>query len=127
MPVRQPGKHAMMFIFITVLIDMIGFGLIIPVMPDLIKGLTGQDAPNAAVMGGWLMTLYAGMQFVFAPIVGQIWAQAYFVDRVGWLHARLSDHGVFRLFPRFIYRSRDIRDFRGQLHNSQCLYRGHIE
>ena len=70
MPVRQPGKHAMMFIFITVLIDMIGFGLIIPVMPDLIKGLTGQDAPNAAVMGGWLMTLYAGMQFVFAPIVG---------------------------------------------------------
>lgn len=70
MPVRQPGKHAMMFIFITVLIDMIGFGLIIPVMPDLIKGLTGQDAPNAAVMGGWLMSLYAGMQFVFAPVVG---------------------------------------------------------
>lgn len=70
MSVRQPGKHAMMFIFITVLIDMIGFGLIIPVMPDLIKGLTGQDAPNAAVMGGWLMSLYAGMQFIFAPIVG---------------------------------------------------------
>ena len=67
---RKPGKHAIIFIFITVLIDMIGFGLIIPVMPELIKGLTGQEAPSAAVMGGWLMTLYAGMQFVFAPVVG---------------------------------------------------------
>ncbi|WP_300542756.1 TCR/Tet family MFS transporter [Maricaulis sp.] len=70
MPARKPGKHAFVFIFVTVLIDMIGFGLIIPVMPELIGVLTGLEANDAAVLGAWLMATYAGMQFVFAPIVG---------------------------------------------------------
>ncbi|MHA6287830.1 TCR/Tet family MFS transporter [Maricaulis sp. CAU 1757] len=70
MPARRPGKHAVTFIFITVLIDMIGFGLIIPVMPELIEELTGLQANNAAVLGAWLMAAYAGMQFIFAPIIG---------------------------------------------------------
>lgn len=70
MSARPPGQHAVIFIFITVLIDMIGFGLIIPVMPELIEELTGLQANNAAVLGAWLMVSYAGMQFIFAPIVG---------------------------------------------------------
>ncbi|WP_083635108.1 TCR/Tet family MFS transporter [Maricaulis sp. W15] len=70
MSARTPGKHAIIFIFVTVLIDMIGFGLIIPVMPSLLHELTGLDANESAVMGGWLMASYAGMQFFFAPIVG---------------------------------------------------------
>ena len=70
MSARQPGKHAIIFIFVTVLIDMIGFGLIIPVMPELIEELTGLQADDAAILGAWLMVSYAGMQFVFAPIVG---------------------------------------------------------
>lgn len=70
MPARRAGKHAVTFIFITVLIDMIGFGLIIPVMPQLIGELTALEANDAAVLGAWLMASYAVMQFFFAPIVG---------------------------------------------------------
>lgn len=70
MPAREPGKHAITFIFITVLIDMIGFGLIIPVMPQLIGDLTGLQADEAARLGAVLMVSYAVMQFVFAPIIG---------------------------------------------------------
>lgn len=70
MSARKPGKHAFIFIFITVLIDMIGIGLIMPVMPALIEDVTGLEANNAVVLGAWLTASYAGMQFIFAPIVG---------------------------------------------------------
>jgi DHA1 family tetracycline resistance protein-like MFS transporter len=70
MSARPPGKHAFVFIFITVLIDMIGFGIIIPVMPQLVMSLTGQPVESAAVMGGLLMGVFAFTQFIFAPIVG---------------------------------------------------------
>ena len=45
---RQPGKHALAFIFMTVLIDTIGFGIIMPVMPQLIVQLTGQPMAGAS-------------------------------------------------------------------------------
>ncbi|WP_339744543.1 TCR/Tet family MFS transporter [uncultured Maricaulis sp.] len=70
MRARAPGKHAFVFIFITVLIDMIGFGIIIPVMPRLIMSLTGQPVETAAVMGGLLMGVFAFTQFLCAPIIG---------------------------------------------------------
>tara|TARA_R110002073_G_scaffold6751_1_gene39539 strand:+ start:12956 stop:14209 length:1254 start_codon:yes stop_codon:yes gene_type:complete len=70
MSARPPGKHAFVFIFITVLIDMIGFGIIIPVMPQLVMSLTGQPVESAAVMGGLLMGVFAFTQFIFAPIIG---------------------------------------------------------
>ncbi|WP_417490067.1 TCR/Tet family MFS transporter [Maricaulis sp.] len=70
MSARPPGKHAFVFIFITVLIDMIGFGIIIPVMPQLVMELTGQPIESAAVMGGLLMGVFAFTQFIFAPIIG---------------------------------------------------------
>ena len=70
MPARKPGKHAFVFIFVTVLIDTIGIGLIMPVMPALIEDVTGLEANNAVVLGAWLTASYAGMQFVFAPVVG---------------------------------------------------------
>ena len=70
MAARAPGKHAITFIFITVLIDMIGFGLIIPVMPSLMEDLTGLPPNEAVVLGGFLTAVYALTQFVFAPIVG---------------------------------------------------------
>lgn len=69
---RQPGKHALAFIFITVLIDMIGLGIILPVMPDLIMDITGLTRPEAARWGGALYALYALTQFVFAPIIGNL-------------------------------------------------------
>jgi len=61
---------ALIFIFITLLIDVIGFGLIIPVMPALIMNLTGNAVSDAATYGGWLLSAYAITQFFCAPIVG---------------------------------------------------------
>lgn len=53
-----------------VFIDTAGIGLIVPVMPTLIEGLTGEGIDRAAEIGGWLLFAYAAMQFLFAPIVG---------------------------------------------------------
>jgi DHA1 family tetracycline resistance protein-like MFS transporter len=64
---RTPG---LIFIFITMLIDVIGFGLIIPVLPKLLEEMTGGDLSTAARWGGVLMFTYAGMQFLFSPIIG---------------------------------------------------------
>lgn len=58
------------FIFITVLIDVIGFGIIIPVMPKLISDLKHVSVNEAAEYGSWLMSTYAIMQFIFSPVVG---------------------------------------------------------
>ena len=69
----QKGRSAALgFIFITVLIDVIGFGIIIPVLPKLIQDLTGGDMSEASRYGGWMMFTYAFMQFLFAPILGNL-------------------------------------------------------
>ena len=69
----QKGRSAALgFIFVTVLIDIIGFGIIIPVLPKLIQELTGGDMSEASRYGGWLMFTYAFMQFLFAPILGNL-------------------------------------------------------
>jgi DHA1 family tetracycline resistance protein-like MFS transporter len=71
MPVNK--KAAIGFIFVTLLIDVIGFGLIIPVVPQLIEELLGiKDASVASQYGGWLTFAYALMQFVCAPILGNL-------------------------------------------------------
>ncbi len=51
---------------------MIGFGMILPVMPELILELTGEGLNQAALYGGWLLFVYALMQFIFAPIFGNL-------------------------------------------------------
>ncbi len=61
---------ALGFIFITLLLDVIGFGLIIPVLPNLLEEMTGGDLSTAARWGGVLMLTYSAMQFLFSPIVG---------------------------------------------------------
>src|SRR6187551_3287707 len=58
------------FIFVTLLIDVIGFGIIIPVLPGLIQSMTGGSVSQAAQYGGWLLAAYAITQFLCAPIVG---------------------------------------------------------
>ena len=63
---------AMGFIFITILIDVIGLGIIIPVLPSLIKQLTGSNITDAARYGGWLLFAYAVMQFLFSPVIGAL-------------------------------------------------------
>src|SRR5688572_25979477 len=65
-------KAALGFILITVLIDVIGFGLIIPVAPGIIRELIHGDNSTASVYGGWLTLAYAAMQFFFAPVLGNL-------------------------------------------------------
>ncbi len=63
-------KAAVGFIFVTVLIDVMGFGIIIPIVPDLIKELADMSTSEAAFYGGLLTTTYALMQLIFAPVLG---------------------------------------------------------
>ena len=63
-------KQALAFIFVTVLIDAIGFGIVIPVFPRLIMALTGETIGGAARISGWMMLMYASIQFVCGPIIG---------------------------------------------------------
>jgi MFS transporter, DHA1 family, tetracycline resistance protein len=65
-------KAAMGFIFITLLIDVMGFGLIIPVLVDLISKLKGIPANEASIYGGYLLTAFATTQFLFSPIIGNL-------------------------------------------------------
>lgn len=65
-------KAAIGFIFITMLIDITGWGIIIPVVPDLIKELIHADISEAAKYGGWLGFAYAFTQFIFSPVVGNL-------------------------------------------------------
>jgi DHA1 family tetracycline resistance protein-like MFS transporter len=61
---------AIKFIFFTLLIDVTGLGLIIPVLPSLIESMIDGDVSEASKWGGWLTFSYAIMQFIFAPIMG---------------------------------------------------------
>lgn len=65
-------KAALGFIFITLLLDVIGFGIIIPVMPVLIEELIHGDLSAASRWGGWLTFAFAFMQFLCAPILGNL-------------------------------------------------------
>jgi MFS transporter, DHA1 family, tetracycline resistance protein len=72
MTAGKPGKHALAFILITILLDVIGFGIIIPVYPQLLVEVSGKDIHEAVTYGGWLMFLYAAMQFLCSPIMGNL-------------------------------------------------------
>lgn len=66
------SKSALLFIFFTMLLDTIGLGLIIPVAPALIADLTQTSLSDAARWGGWLFFVYALMQFLCAPVIGNL-------------------------------------------------------
>ena len=65
-------KLALSFIFLTALIDSIGFGILMPVLPNLYMEITGEGLAQAAIYGGWLLFAYAIMQFFFAPVLGNL-------------------------------------------------------
>ena len=65
-------RAAFVFIFITVLLDMISFGIIIPVFPQLILKLQGGDMAGAAAIFGIFGTAFALMQFIFSPVQGAL-------------------------------------------------------
>ena len=72
MSARNASNGAFLFLFIAVLVDSIGFGIILPVLPQLIMQLTGVGIDRAAGYGGWLAFVYALMQFFCAPVLGNL-------------------------------------------------------
>ena len=98
MDAKTNSKAALRFIFFTLLIDVTGLGLIIPVIPKLIEQLTGGDVSASSQWGGWLTFAYAIMQFIFAPVLGNL------SDKYGRrpiLLASLLGFGVDYLFVAF--------------------------
>ena len=70
--IQPPRKAALAFIFVTVLIDMLAFGMIIPVLPMLVQNFVGGDAARGAQFYGLFGTAWALMQFIFSPVQGSL-------------------------------------------------------
>ena len=71
----QSGRgraFAFSVVFATALIDSIGFGIILPVTPDLLMSVSGASLASSAVYGGWLMMVFAVMQFFAMPVIGNL-------------------------------------------------------
>ncbi|WP_409432096.1 TCR/Tet family MFS transporter [Litorimonas sp. RW-G-Af-16] len=67
---KTGGKNAMIFVLITVMINSVGFGIMIPVLPDLLQELTSLPDNEAVLWGMWLTFVFALFQFICMPIVG---------------------------------------------------------
>ncbi|MCP9748731.1 TCR/Tet family MFS transporter [Lacihabitans sp. CS3-21] len=67
---EKKNSKAIFFILVTVLIDVIGIGIIIPIMPSLYQELTGGTVSEASQYSAYLVFIYALMQFIFSPIIG---------------------------------------------------------
>ncbi|MGL4235046.1 TCR/Tet family MFS transporter [Tabrizicola sp.] len=66
------SSHAVTFVLITVFLDMVGFGLIMPVLPALITEVGGMSLGDAAYVGGWMFAAFALGQFAFSPLMGNL-------------------------------------------------------
>lgn len=71
-PTASPRRAALVFIFVTVLLDMLALGVIIPVLPKLVIQFLGGDTARAAGIYGLFGTVWALMQFVFSPVLGAL-------------------------------------------------------
>ena len=72
MTAQPNSKYAISFVFITVFLDMVGFGLIMPVLPKLITTVGHITIAEAASIGGWMFFAFSLMQFVFGPTMGNL-------------------------------------------------------
>jgi DHA1 family tetracycline resistance protein-like MFS transporter len=69
---NQANRRALAFILITVTLDSMGMGLLVPVTPKLILELSGEGLARAAVFGGWMTAAFAAVQFLAGPILGSV-------------------------------------------------------
>ena len=72
MTASPTSNYAITFVFITVLLDMVGFGLIIPVQPELITMVGNVDVATASTIGGLMMFAFSGAQFLLGPTLGNL-------------------------------------------------------
>ncbi len=94
----RSGRSARTFIYLTIAIDSLGLGLLVPVMPQLIETLSGHGLRQAAVYAGAITALFATMQFLAAPVLGSL------SDRYGRrpvLLASLAAFGINYLLMAF--------------------------
>src|SRR5919197_1334903 len=68
----QKRQASLGFIFVTLLLDVTGIGLIVPVLPKLIESFSNNDIASASSIFGLTVSVYALMQFIFAPILGSL-------------------------------------------------------
>src|SRR5689334_5688069 len=66
------ARRGLALVFTTLLLDVIGFGIIMPVLPAYLRELSGVGVSEAAIEGGWLLFVYAAMQLLFAPVTGNL-------------------------------------------------------
>lgn len=89
---EKPGlTPGMLFVLAIIFIDTVSFGIIIPVMPDLLTDLTGQPVEKAAVEGGILMIAFALTLFLCAPLIGGL------SDRFGRRPLMLASMAAFTI------------------------------
>ncbi|MDM9644890.1 TCR/Tet family MFS transporter [Rhizobium sp. S163] len=65
-------RRGLFLVFMILFLDVIGIAIIMPVLPVYLEQLTGGSVSDAALDGGWLLVVYAGMQFLFAPLLGNL-------------------------------------------------------
>ena len=69
---KAPSRHAVTFVLITVFLDMVGFGLIMPVLPALIQDVGAMTVAEATRIGGWMFAAFSLTQFAFSPLMGNL-------------------------------------------------------
>src|SRR5687767_638269 len=68
----KPGRAAFAFIFVTVMLDMLALGIMVPVLPKLVLEFKDGDMAGAASVTGVFAFFWAAMQFVFSPVLGSL-------------------------------------------------------
>ena len=109
---HAPRSGAAAFIFVTILLDMLALGLILPILPKLVESFVDNDTASAARIFGLFGTAWALMQFVFSPILGAL------SDRFGRRPVvLLSNFGVA------VHRPGDLGHHLGERLHGVCLHR----
>jgi len=98
----KPSRHALWFILATILIDTIGFGIILPVAPDLIMDVGKVNLAEATRISGWLLVIYAALQFVCGPLMGAL------SDRLGRRPVLLASLACFAIDYVFMALAPDL-------------------
>ncbi|MFP5076673.1 TCR/Tet family MFS transporter [Rhizobium sp. YIM 134829] len=66
------ARRGLFLVFMILFLDIMGIAIIMPVLPSFLAELTGDSLSDAAIDGGWLLFVYSAMQFLFAPLIGNL-------------------------------------------------------